>query len=148
MTTVRIARPVKYKGVVYAANVDIPVDESDVKDLLKRGGWIINQEASAKQPGTEESDDAKGDAVGNTGTENTGSSDADGDGNSNADANVDGNGTDSNTKDDNGADAASGDAKEDELSELREYAEALGIEVKKTWGIAKLKKEIAAAETK
>lgn len=149
MTTVRIARVVKYKGVVYLANVDIPVDEADVQDLLSRGGWVINKEAPAKQPGSKE-DDAKGAAVGDTGTENTGSSDADGD---NAES-----GTDSNKDDDASASANANDEKAagqtsdednnaDEIEELREYAEALGIEVKKNWGIAKLKKEIAAAES-
>lgn len=149
MTTVRIARVVKYKGVVYPANVDIPVDKEDVADLLSRGGWVINKEAPAKQPGSEE-DDAKGAAVGDTGTENTGSSAADGD---NAES-----GTDSNKDDDASASANANDEKAagktsdednnaDEIDELREYAEALGIEVRKNWGIAKLKKEIAAAES-
>jgi hypothetical protein len=118
MTTVRIARVVKYKGVVYPANGDIPVDDTDVQDLLKRGGWVINKEAPAKQPGSKE-DDAKGAAVGTTGTENTDSSTADADNDGTADSDKD-----------DGA-GASGDAKEDELDELREYAEALGIEVKK-----------------
>jgi hypothetical protein len=131
MTTVRIARVVKYKGVVYPANVNIPVDDTDVQDLLKRGGWVIKKEAPAKQPAGSEEDDAKGAAVGTAGTENTDSGTA---------------GADADSDKDDGA-GASGDAKEDELDELREYAEALGIEVKKNWGIAKLKKEISAAET-
>ena len=150
MTTVRIARVVKYKGVVYPANVDIPVDEADVQDLLSRGGWIINKEAPAKQPGSKE-DDAKGAAVGDTGTENTGSSDADEEPTAES-------GADSNKDDDASASANAGSEKAagqtsdednnaDEIEELLEYAEALGIEVKKNWGIAKLKKEIAAAES-
>lgn len=43
MSTIRIARVVKYKGVVYPANTDIAVDDKDVSDLLSRGGWIINK---------------------------------------------------------------------------------------------------------
>ena len=43
MKTIRIARVVKYKGVVYPANTDISVDDSDVTDLLSRGGWVINK---------------------------------------------------------------------------------------------------------
>jgi hypothetical protein len=43
MPTIRIAKVVKYKGVVYLANTDIVVDDSDVSDLLSRGGWIINK---------------------------------------------------------------------------------------------------------
>lgn len=124
MTTVRIARVIKYKGVVYPANVDILVDDADVQDLLKRGGWVINKEAPAKDAGAAE----------NAGAENVGSSTAD----------ITDSDADSNKDDDAGA---SGDAKDDELKELCEYAEALGIEVKKNWGITKLKKEIAAAET-
>ena len=96
---------------------------------------LRKKEAPAKQPAGSEEDDAKGAAVGDAGVDNTGSSDADSNTDSEADSDKD---------DDAGA---SGDAKEDELDELREYAEALGIEVKKNWGIAKLKKEIAAAET-
>ena len=43
MSMIRIARVVKYKGVVYPANTDIVVDDRDVSDLLSRGGWIINK---------------------------------------------------------------------------------------------------------
>ena len=43
MSMIRIARVVKYKGVVYPANTDIVVDDEDVSDLLSRGGWIINK---------------------------------------------------------------------------------------------------------
>ena len=43
MSMIRIARVVKYKGVVYPANTDIVVDDKDVSDLLSRGGWIINK---------------------------------------------------------------------------------------------------------
>ncbi len=43
MSTIRIARVVKYKGVVYPANTDIVVDDKDVSDLLSRGGWVINK---------------------------------------------------------------------------------------------------------
>lgn len=43
MPMIRIARVVKYKGVVYPANTDIVVDDRDVSDLLSRGGWIINK---------------------------------------------------------------------------------------------------------
>lgn len=43
MLTIRIARVVKYKGVVYPANTDIVVDDKDASDLLSRGGWIINK---------------------------------------------------------------------------------------------------------
>lgn len=43
MPTIRIAKVVKYKGVVYPANTDIAVDDKDVSDLLSRGGWIINK---------------------------------------------------------------------------------------------------------
>ena len=48
MPTIRIARVVKYKGVVYPANTDIAVDDKDVSDLLSRGGWIINKGPVAK----------------------------------------------------------------------------------------------------
>lgn len=43
MSMIRIARVVKYKGVVYPANTDIVVDDKDVPDLLSRGGWVINR---------------------------------------------------------------------------------------------------------
>jgi hypothetical protein len=43
MTIIRIAKPVKYKGVFFPSNVDIPVDDDDVKDLLNRGGWVIKK---------------------------------------------------------------------------------------------------------
>lgn len=56
MPTIRIARTVKYKGVVYPANTDIAVDDKDVSDLLSRGGWIINKGPEVK--GTV--DDAEG----------------------------------------------------------------------------------------
>lgn len=56
MPTIRIARVVKYKGVVYPANTDITVDDKDVSDLLSRGGWIINK-GPASKPTVE---DAKG----------------------------------------------------------------------------------------
>ena len=48
MSMIRIARVVKYKGVVYPANTDIVVDDKDVSDLLSRGGWIINKGPVAK----------------------------------------------------------------------------------------------------
>ena len=48
MLMIRIARVVKYKGVVYPANTDIVVDDKDVSDLLSRGGWIINKGPVAK----------------------------------------------------------------------------------------------------
>lgn len=56
MKTIRIAKVVKYKGVVYPANTDITVDDKDVSDLLSRGGWIINK-GPASKPTVE---DAKG----------------------------------------------------------------------------------------
>ena len=48
MSMIRIARVVKYKGVVYPANTDIVVDDRDVSDLLSRGGWIINKGPAVK----------------------------------------------------------------------------------------------------
>jgi hypothetical protein len=65
MTMIRIARVVKYKGVVYPANTDIVVDDRDVSDLLSRGGWIINKgpvvkpvvEDAESPTANEESDD-------------------------------------------------------------------------------------------
>lgn len=65
MSMIRIARVVKYKGVVYPANTDIVVDDRDVSDLLSRGGWIINKgpvvksavEDAESPTANEESDD-------------------------------------------------------------------------------------------
>jgi hypothetical protein len=65
MSMIRIARVVKYKGVVYPANTDIVVDDRDVSDLLSRGGWIINKgpvvkptvEDAESPAANEESDD-------------------------------------------------------------------------------------------
>ena len=65
MPTIRIARVVKYKGVVYPANTDIAVDDKDVSDFLSRGGWIINKgpvvksavEDAESPTANEESDD-------------------------------------------------------------------------------------------
>lgn len=65
MSMIRIARVVKYKGVVYPANTDIVVDDKDVSDLLSRGGWIINKgpvvkstvEDAESPAANEESDD-------------------------------------------------------------------------------------------
>lgn len=65
MSMIRIARVVKYKGVVYPANTDIVVDDKDVSDLLSRGGWIINKgpvvkptvEDAESPTANEESDD-------------------------------------------------------------------------------------------
>ena len=48
MSMIRIARVVKYKGVVYPANTDIVVDDKDVSDLISRGGWIINKGPAVK----------------------------------------------------------------------------------------------------
>jgi hypothetical protein len=56
MKTIRIAKVVKYKGVVYPANTDIVVDDKDVSDLLSRGGWIINKGSVAK-PTVEDAED-------------------------------------------------------------------------------------------
>jgi hypothetical protein len=56
MKTIRIAKVVKYKGVVYPANTDIVVDDKDVSDLLSRGGWIINKGSVAK-PTVEDTED-------------------------------------------------------------------------------------------
>ena len=60
MPTIRIARTVKYKGVVYPANTDIAVDDKDVSDLLSRGGWIINK-GSAVKSSVEDAEDSVAD---------------------------------------------------------------------------------------
>ena len=60
MKTIRIAKVVKYKGVVYPANTDIAVDDKDVSDLLSRGGWIINKGPAVK-PTVEDAEDSTDD---------------------------------------------------------------------------------------
>ena len=123
MPTIRIARVVKYKGVVYPANTDITVDDEDVSDLLSRGGWIINKGPAAKSSvedaeasvAAEESDDV---------------------------AEVEETEEVEETKE------VDPEAEAKELRMLRAKAKKLGIEVNPNWSANKLKKRIAAAQAK
>ena len=124
MSMIRIARVVKYKGVVYPANTDIVVDDRDVSDLLSRGGWIINKGPvvkptveDAEAPTTneeevEEGTNEEGDDVAET--EETEEVDP--------------------------------EAEAKELRMLRSKAKKLGIEVNPNWSANKLKKRIATAQ--
>lgn len=121
MSMIRIARVVKYKGVVYPANTDIVVDDRDVSDLLSRGGWIINKGPvvkstveDAETPTTNE----EGDDVAET----------------------------EETEETEEVDEVDPEAEAKELRMLRSKAKKLGIEVNPNWNINKLKKRIATAE--
>lgn len=139
MTTVRIARVVKYRGVVYAANTDILVEDTDVVDLLSRGGWVINQDTraapaadeNAKSSAAEKEEGADEDSEGSADNSDNGGSAPASDG---ADSEDGVGGTD--------------EEKQVKLAQLRDEAEFLGIEVKANWGIPRLTKEIAAANAK
>lgn len=117
MPTIRIARVVKYKGVVYPANTDIVVDDSDVSDLLSRGGWIINKGPVVK-PTVEDAEDPAA--------------------NEESDDVVVAEAEEINEFDP--------EAEAKELRMLRSKAKKLGIEVNPNWSVNKLKKRIAAAE--
>lgn len=61
MKTIRIARAVKYKKTIYPANTDIQVEDSDVTDMLSRGGWVINkggEDTASKVIETSEKDES------------------------------------------------------------------------------------------
>ena len=121
MSMIRIARVVKYKGVVYPANTDIVVDDKDVPDLLSRGGWVINRGPVVK-PTVEDAENLT-----------TNAEDVD---------------EDTNEESDDVAEAEEVDpeAEAKELRMLRSKAKKLGIEVNPNWSTNKLKKRIAAAE--
>ena len=117
MKTIRIAKVVKYKGVVYPANTDIAVDDKDVSDLLSRGGWIINKGPVVKST----VEDAEGP------TANEESDDV-------AEA------------EEAKVEEVDREAEAKELRMLRSKAKKLGIEVNPNWSANKLKKRIAAAQ--
>ena len=117
MSMIRIARVVKYKGVVYPANTDIVVDDKDVPDLLSRGGWVINRGPVVK-PTVEDAEDLT------TNEEDT---------NEESDDVAE-------------AEEVDPEAEAKELRMLRSKAKKLGIEVNPNWSTNKLKKRIAAAE--
>lgn len=133
MTTVRIARVVKYNGVVYPANTDILVEDKDVADLLSRGGWVINKDAPAASTAAAE----------NAENSTAGSGEEGADENSEGDFSAAGTGSTAGA-----AHGTDGTADLSELDALKARAAELGIVVKSNWGIPKLTKEIAAAESK
>lgn len=120
MSMIRIARVVKYKGVVYPANTDIVVDDMDVSDLLSRGGWIINKGPVAK-PTVE-------DAEAPTNEEEVDVAETE------------------ETEETEEVEEVDPEAEVKELRMLRSKAKKLGIEVNPNWNINKLKKRIATAE--
>lgn len=121
MSMIRIARVVKYKGVVYPANTDIVVDDKDVSDLLSRGGWIINKGPVVKSTVEDAEDSAANEDL----TANEESDDV-----------VEAKETEE----------VDPEAKAKELRMLRSKAKKLGIEVNPNWSANKLKKRIATAE--
>ena len=121
MKTIRIAKVVKYKGVVYPANTDIAVDDKDVSDLLSRGGWIINKGPAVK-PTVEDAEDP----IANEESDDV--------------AEVE------EAEEVEETEEVDPEAEAKELRMLRAKAKKLGIEVNPNWSANKLKKRIAAAE--
>lgn len=126
----RMSKTVKYNGEAYPANIDIPVDESHVQQLLDKGAWMVEVEPSPDYTYTQEQqeeipvqeDIIPEQEVPQTETEITMEVPE--------------------ITEDKKAD------QEEERKELMEYAKALDIPVRSNWGIPKLKKEIKIAESK
>ena len=127
MSMIRIARAVKYKGVVYPANTDIVVDDRDVSDLLSRGGWRINKGPVVK-PTVE-------DAEAPTTNEEEVEEDTNEEGDDVAE-----------TEETEETEEVDPEAEAKELRMLRSKAKKLGIEVNPNWSANKLKKKIATAQ--
>lgn len=121
MKTIRIARVVKYKSVVYPANTDIVVEDADVPDMLSRGGWVINK-GPADESSVEDAVGTMAEEAVEEGAEDVGSEEVDEEA------------------------KAEAEAEEKELKSLRAKAKKLGIEVNPNWSATKLKKRIAAVE--